>query len=132
MSRRNVERAQRLFDVLNRRDFTGYLSRVHPAVEVVGFPTPQGQRSYRGLLGACDWWRDLTSAVPDYRLELLEAREVGDFVVAKVRARARRFGRTTPFETAMWLAIEWNRGRLLWWRSFGTEREAVDAARALE
>jgi ketosteroid isomerase-like protein len=78
MSRENVERAHRAFDALNRRDLDAFLKLMNPEVETNSTIGPMEGHSYRGHHGVRDWWRDLFAVFPDFRAEILEARDPGE------------------------------------------------------
>ena len=70
---------------------------------------------------------DRLSAFPDR--EVLEARDLGDFCRPRVRIRGQGAGGEVPSEQTVWYASEWRDGKLLWYRAYESESEALDAVR---
>jgi hypothetical protein len=48
------------------------------------------------------------------------------------RMRGRAAGSDTPLDPALWTAAEWRDGKCLWWGTYDTEAEAVQAVRLRE
>jgi hypothetical protein len=49
-------------------------------------------------------------------------------VIALLRRSAHGLDSGTPIEETVWQASEWRDGRVLWWRIFATEAEALETA----
>ena len=99
-----------------------------PEVEIITRLVPmEGGHSYDGRDGVRDWWRDLLAVFPDFSVEILETRDLGGFVIGFGRVRGHGLDSGTPFEETLWGAGSWRQGRLLWWQTFGSEAEAVEA-----
>ena len=73
-------------------------------------------------------WSGLIEAFPDLTAELLDVRGQGNKTFARGRLYGTGAGSGAAFERALWLAHEWRDGRLLWWRAFESEAEALSAA----
>jgi ketosteroid isomerase-like protein len=128
MSQENVELHIRGLDALNRQDLDALLEVVHP--EVVATPliaTVQGT-PYRGVTGIHEWWNDLHSAFPDFRVDSGEIRSEGDVTIAPLRATARGAGSEVPVDWPMWHVVEWRDGACVLWQTFSSEGEALEAA----
>ena len=127
MSEENVERARRAYEAFNRRDLDALLALVDPEAD---FTTRFVERSeaYHGHDGVRMWWDDLLRVFPDFSVEVVEVREVGDLTVNTVRVRGHGLGSETPFEETVWQVGEWRAGKAVSWRSYGSEAEAVEAA----
>jgi len=129
MSEENAELARRAHDAFNRRDLDAFLAFMDPEVEVTTrFMELEGDRSYRGHDGVRDWWRILLDVFPDFSSEVLEVRDVGDFVIVAVRVRGHGVEGGTPFEEVLWQTCKVRDGKATWWRNFGSEAEALEAA----
>jgi ketosteroid isomerase-like protein len=128
MSKENLERAHRAIDAFNRRDIGAFLELQDTDVKTVTSLTPLEGHSYIGHGGVRDWWRDLFATFPDFSVEILEARDVGDFVIAHLLRHGRGLESGTPFEDRLWQASEWRDGKVVWWQLFTSEAEALEAA----
>jgi ketosteroid isomerase-like protein len=129
MSQENAELARRAYDAFNRRDLDGFLAFMDPEVEVTTrFMEMEGDRSYRGHDGVREWWRTLLDVFPDFSGEVLEVRDLGDFVIVAVRVRGHGVEGGTPFEEVLWQTGKVRDGKATWWRNFGSEDEALKAA----
>jgi hypothetical protein len=60
--------------------------------------------------------------------EVVDVRDLGDLIVAALRALGHGAGSDLPFEDTIWLASRWRRGKCVWWRIFNTADEALEAA----
>ena len=131
MSEENVELAYRVYDALNRRDRDAFLELMDPEVESFSTIAPV-EGHYRGHRGVRDWWRDLFAVFPDFKVEVLEVRDLGEFVVVHFRRGGHGLDSGTPFEESVWQAAQWRNGRVVWWQNFQSEAEALEAARLSE
>ena len=131
MSQENVELVYRGFDAWTRHDLDEALAGSDPEVEITPVMGP-ASTTYRGHEGMRTWATDLFSAFPDFSAEVLEARDLGDFVVGTVRIRGQGAGSDVSSEQTVWYASEWRDGKLLWYRAFESESEAVKAVGARE
>jgi ketosteroid isomerase-like protein len=126
MSHENVELVYRGFDAWTRHDLDEALAGSDPDVEITPVMGP-ASTTYRGHEGMRTWATDLFSAFPDFSAEVLEARDLGDFVVGTVRIHGQGAGSDVSSEQTVWYASEWRDGTLLWYRAFEGESEAVKA-----
>jgi hypothetical protein len=53
---------------------------------------------------------------------------LGDLTVAHLRNRAHGTVSNAPVEERLWFVGEWREGKAIWWQSFRTETEALEAA----
>ena len=88
----------------------------------------EGGTYYRGHDGVREWWRDLLAIFPDFSMEVLEVRDLGDSGIVALRARGHGLDSGAPFEETIWAAGEWRDGKMTRWRNFGSEAEALEAA----
>ena len=126
MSQENVELAQQGFDAFNRRDIDAALALYDSEVEITPIMGP-ASTTYRGHEGVRRFWKDIFSTFPDFNTDLLEARDLGDFVLGTVRIRGVGAGSDVPAEQAVWYASEWRDGKLLWYCAYESESEALAA-----
>ena len=120
MSQEDVERAYRAFDAFNRRDLDAFLGLIHAEVEfTTRFIEMAGDPYYRGHEGIREWWEDLFRIFPDFSVETLGARDLGDIVISTVHARGHGVDSDAPFEQTLWGASEWRDGKVVWWQHSG-------------
>ena len=130
MSQENVELIRQSHDAFNRRDLDAFLEFFDPDVEfTTRFASPEGgDPQYHGHDGIREWWEDLLAIFPDFRSEVLEVRDSGDHGITAARIRGHGLDSGTPMDEMVWQAWEARDGKALWWRTFGSEAEALEAA----
>jgi ketosteroid isomerase-like protein len=127
MSEENVESAYRAVDAINRRDFGTLLALMDDDVEVVSrIVAIEG--GLHGLDGIRRWWENWFNSFSDYSIEVVDVGALGDRIVAALRALGNGAGSDVPYEDTIWLASRWRRGRCVWWRTFYTRNDALEAA----
>jgi ketosteroid isomerase-like protein len=127
MSQENVDLSYRSFDAFNRRDIDAYLALVDDEVEAVPRAGAM-EGSYHGHDGIRRWWNDLFDVFPDFNMEVGEMRDLGDLTLATLQLRGRGAGSDTPAEEMVWFVARWRRGKCVWWRTFSSRDEALEAA----
>jgi ketosteroid isomerase-like protein len=126
MSQQNVGLAEEVFDAFNRRDSDAFLALMDPDVDAVPrLAATEG--GYRGHNGIRDWWRTLFDSFPDYTVETVEARELGNMTLTTLRTRGHGAGSDTPVEDTVWMVAEWRDQKVVRWRVLSTEAEALEA-----
>jgi ketosteroid isomerase-like protein len=129
MSQENVERAHQVLDAFNRRDLDAFLAFMDPEVELTArFMEVEGDPYFRGHSGVREWWRALLGIFPDFRVEVLEMRDLGDALVIAMRVHGHGVDSGVPFGEQMWQTSKVRDGKVTWWRNFGSEAEALEAA----
>ena len=126
MSLENVELAQQAFDAFNRRDLGAFLALMDADVEA-GSRLVAMEGGYHGHDGLRRWWQNLLDAIPDYTLETVEARELGDLTLTTLRTRGHGADSDTPIEDTVWVVVDWRDRKVVRWRVLSTEAEAVEA-----
>jgi ketosteroid isomerase-like protein len=126
MSQQNVELALRAFDAVNRHDLNALLALMDDDVEVVTRIAAM-EGGLHGHDGIRRWWENMFTAFPDYEFEVVHVRDLGDVILASLRALGHGAGSDVPFEDLLWHASGWRRGKCVWWRAFETETEALEA-----
>jgi hypothetical protein len=127
MSQENVELYLRVIDAFNRRDLDALLALMDDDVEVVTRIAAM-EGGLHGHDGIRRWCENMFAAFPDYDIEVVEVRDLGDVTLASLRALGHGAGSDVPFEDLLWQASRWRRGKCVWWRAFETETEALEAA----
>jgi ketosteroid isomerase-like protein len=133
VSQENIERGHRVLDAFNRRDLDAFIELMDPNVEfTTRFMELEGESYYCGHDGIRKWWEDLLAYFPDFKVEVVEMRDLGELVIGTVDIRGHGVDSDAPFEQRVWQAGQWRGGKLVWWQTFGSEAGAVEAARRRE
>lgn len=77
-------------------------------------------------------WDDIIGTFPDFHTEVVEARDLGDFVLGIVRIRGQGTGSEVVSEQTVWFATEWRNRKLFWYCAFESEADALEAVRLRE
>ena len=62
------------------------------------------------------------------RIEVVDVRDLGDLTLAAIRLRGHGAGSTAPTDNATSIVVRWRRGKVVWWRTFDVQAEALEAA----
>jgi ketosteroid isomerase-like protein len=127
MSQENVEVFWRGVSAFNCRDLDAYLELMDPDVEAVPLLVSV-EGDYRGHAGVRRWWGNLLDTFPDFAIEVVEVRDLADLTLAALRYRAHAAESDTPVEARLWMVGRWRRGKCVWWGTFASEAEALEAA----
>jgi ketosteroid isomerase-like protein len=126
MSEENVELYRRCVDAFNRRDLDGFLALMDDDVEAVSrLAAIEG--ILRGHDGIRRWWMSWFEVWPDYKLETVEVRDLGDTTLATLHALGHGAGSDVPFEDTAWQLARWRHGKCILWRVFNDGDEAFEA-----
>jgi ketosteroid isomerase-like protein len=128
MSEENVEVVRQGHETFNRRDLDAYLALHDPDVEFTTYERHlEGLGPYRGHDGIRRWWEDL-EVLPDVKVELYELRDLGDLVLAHGRLHGHGAGSGASFERPYWGLHRCRDQRVVWWHTYRSEAEALEAA----
>ena len=129
MSQENAELVRRATDAFNRRDLEASLELADADVELIPRAVAmEGGDHYHGHEGIRRWWTDLLGIFPDFKIELLEVRGLGDVTFTAARLRGHGAGSDTPAQEDIWQVARWQKGKCVWWRTFSNRSEALEAA----
>jgi ketosteroid isomerase-like protein len=129
MSQENVELANRAPDAFNRGDLDAFLALCDPDLEFYSrLAAVEGGSPYRGFDGIRAWWENLRAAWRDLTLEIDEVTDLGDVTITQMRLRGHGMDSDAPWEQAQWHVVEWRNGKAIWWRTFLSKAEALEAA----
>jgi hypothetical protein len=129
MSEENVELYQRAVDAWNRRDLDAWLALADPEVEISPLNVDlEGGRPYRGYDGIRRFWEDYLAVFPDFEVVCDEIRDLEDVTICRARLRAHAPESDASFEQPIWQVAAWRNQKCVWWRSFRSEAEALEAA----
>ena len=130
MSHENVELTRRVFDALLRRDLDEFVAFHDPSCNMQPLLAAVAG-DYHGHDGVREWLDDLLGAFPDFSIRLEDVREVGDRTLARAHISAHGahgMDSTVPMiDQVSWVMAEVRNGRVIWWGTFRTEPEAVEA-----
>jgi ketosteroid isomerase-like protein len=127
MSEEHVERHHESIDAVNRRDLDAFLALMDGEVEAVSriVAVEGGLEGHNGIR---HWWDSWFETFPDYEIEVVGMRDLGDVTIATISAVGHGAGSALPFEDNVWLACRWRDGKCTWWQVFRAEAEALEAA----
>ncbi len=127
MSQENVQLYRQATRAFNQGDLDAFLGLIDEEVEAVPrIGAVEG--GYHGHDGMRRWWESLKATFPDFHAEVVEVRDLGEVTLAELRNRGHGAGSDTPVEQQSWHVARWRDEKLVWWRAYGTEDEALAAA----
>jgi len=129
MSKENVELINEMVDGWNRGDFDAWIAHSHSDVEWSSGVRRQvegGPGVYRGRDEVREFW-DEWHLVWDVEIELTEARDLGDTVLALAVLRARGRSSGAASERSIGYVFEFQDGLVRRGRSFLSAAEALEA-----
>jgi ketosteroid isomerase-like protein len=118
--------AEAAFAAINSGDLDAFLALTTEDVEFTSMVAEAEGTTFRGHDGVRAWWETVRGAFADVRWEILEVRGEGEWGVTHFHMAGTLSG--VPVAQTMWQAVRLRDGRASWWRSFRTEREALEAA----
>jgi SnoaL-like domain len=128
MSQENVERALELIEAFNRRDLDAFMALTHVQIDVES----QRVAMERGHKGVRRGWESFLGAFGNHNLEVEELRDLGDVTLAQMRGWGRGADSVTLLVDFVWIPMRWRDGKLIWWRSYPTEADALVAVELSE
>jgi ketosteroid isomerase-like protein len=124
------ELARQQFAAFRDRDLDRFLAGLDPNVEVVPIVGSElADTVYRGHDGVRDWWEHIFSVFPKVEVALEEVRDLGDRVIVASRFHGQGIATDQP-DLTVWTMSDVRDGKILTWRTFRTEAEALEAASA--
>lgn len=126
MSQENVELAHKAYHAFNRRDLASLLALVDPDAEAV--PRLAAMEGvFHGHEGIRRWWTNLLAAWPDYHVDVVEVRDLGDITLAKIVVGGRAADSGIAVRQTAWHVWRWRREKAVWFGFFPTEATALEA-----
>ncbi len=128
MSEENVEAWDRAISAFNDRSVEGMMAECDSEVEFR--PVLAGVRNtpYRGTDGVREFLAATDDAFDRFYLESERLEDHGDWVLASCIGRARGRASGAEIERPMVHAAKFRNGKCVWWRTFLTRDEALEAA----
>jgi ketosteroid isomerase-like protein len=121
-----VDLARAALDAFNRRDLDAFALLTDEEL-VIESRLVAMEGGYRGHAGMRRWWDDFIGAFPDYTIEIVQLRDLGDVTLGHVRGRGHAAASGTPLVDPFWIPMAWRNGKCVWWRNCTTEEEALQA-----
>jgi ketosteroid isomerase-like protein len=129
MSAETVELAMLLIDASNPRDVETVIALSDP--ECVLYPAieseTEGRRTYRGHAGLRQYYRDLNQFTEDSRVEVSEARDLGDQVLVLGRI-SMTFASGVELDHEAGAIFTWRNGKCIEAATWLSHAQAIEAA----
>ena len=128
MSQENAEPravAEAALGAINCGDLDALVAMVTEDVEFTSLVAEVEGTTFRGHEGVRAWWETVRGAFEGVTWELLDFRGGAERGVLHFRMAGMLSG--VPVEQTMWQAVKARDGKLCWWATFRTEREALEA-----
>ena len=117
---------RRAVGAINDRDLGALLAVMDEDVEAV--PLLAGvEGRYHGHDGIRRWLASLLDTFPDFSIEVLQVREIGEVTVAVLGTRGRGAGSETPIDATTWQVSRFRHDKCIQWRVYSSESEAFEA-----
>jgi len=128
MSQENVEIVRAAFEAFGEGDLEAVLSLCDENIEITQPAELPGaartQHGHAGVLEAFAIWPDLWD---DYRVEVVRLSEIGDHVIATTTSRGRGKDSGVPVEMPFTFLFSVRAGKIMQWRLFIREEQALEA-----
>jgi hypothetical protein len=126
MTQENVELSYRAAEAFNRRDRSAFLALQDDDVEGVPLASDM-EGGYRGHDGTRRWWAAQFDSFPDLTIEVVDMLDRGDLTIAALRMRGHGAGGAVPVDMTIWRVSRWRGRRCIWWGTFRSKSEALEA-----
>jgi|SRR4051794_139528 len=130
MSQENVELTHRAFDALVSRDLDAFVTLHDPSCEIQPLLAAVAG-NYHGHDGVREWVHDLFGAFPDFSFRIDDVRDLGDRTLIRAGVSgsgAHGMDSAGPMiDQVNWILAEIRNGRVVWWGTFDTEADALEA-----
>jgi ketosteroid isomerase-like protein len=117
---------RRAIQAINDRDLDALLAVMDEEVEAVPLLAAMEGR-YHGHDGIRRWWANLLDTFPDFAIEVLQMREIGEVTLAVLGTRGRGVGSDTPIDATTWQVSRFRHDKCIQWRVYASESEALEA-----
>ena len=124
MSRESIETMEAGYAAITDGDLDAFLALAHPDIEFRSLIAEAEGRTFRGHDGVRAWWNSVIQS-----LEITPRPEKIESFRDRGVTRLRLAGTIEGVEVAqdMWMAWRVRDGLLIWWETFRTEDEALEA-----
>jgi ketosteroid isomerase-like protein len=118
----------RMLGAFQARDLDRFLELLDPEVEVEPIVGSElAGTVYRGHDGIRDWWDNYFARFPKVNISLEEVRDLGDRVLTASRFHDEDGGGAGQPDLVVWTVAELRDSKILSWRSYRNEAEALDS-----
>jgi ketosteroid isomerase-like protein len=128
MSQENVEIVRGAFDAFLRGDMEMLLGFMDPEIVLMQPPeVPDGttMHGHAGVMEAIAAWPEQWD---DFEIEIGQIIDAGNRVAVRTHQRARGRGSGVAVEDDIWFVAGFRNGKVVEWRMFGAESQALEAA----
>jgi ketosteroid isomerase-like protein len=120
--------ARELWAAWERGDVEAMFDLIDPEIVSRQFPEQIDVRDYHGHDGVREVMEDWIGTWEDWKIELLDVREVGDSAVLSLHQSGRGKGSGAAMAAPVWFVWLIRDGKVARWQMFSSEREALEAA----
>lgn len=124
MSQENVELMEAAYKAITDDDLDAFLALAHPEIEFRSLIAEAEGRTFQGHDGVREWWGSVIRAL-EIRPGAEEIEGFRDRGVSRLRLAGTIGGVEVP--QTMWMSWRVRDGLLVWWATFRTETEALEA-----
>ena len=125
-----VAQVRLVYAAFAARDLDTIIENAHPDVEFTSLTMESEGTTYRGHEGFREYFDRLLDVLPNWRPEIEEIEQHGDFILVRTRIQATPSGGSVPVEQVMWQVIRFRGDLAIRWDFFRTEEEARAALAA--
>jgi ketosteroid isomerase-like protein len=126
MSQENLDGVKAAWEAISANDFDRFMEAVDPEVEFTSLVAEADAVTYRGHQGVRRWWNSMRETFTKFWADGIELRELGDDrVLAQVQLCGTVEG--MKVEQTVWQLLKVKDLRVVSWRVFRTEPEALEA-----
>jgi ketosteroid isomerase-like protein len=125
MSRESVELMEAGYAAISRGDLDAFLALADPEIEFHSLIAEAEGRTFRGHDGVREWWHAVIESL-NIRPGPEEIESFRDRGVTRMRLSGTIAGVEVP--QRMWMAWRVREGKIVWWTTYRTEAEALEAA----
>jgi ketosteroid isomerase-like protein len=124
MSQENVELLEAAYAAITRDDLDAFLALAHPEIEFRSLIAEAEGQTFHGHEGVREWWASVIRPLA-IRPGMEQIEGFRDRGISRLRLAGSVAGVEVP--QTMWMAWRVRDGLLVWWGTFRTEAEALEA-----
>jgi ketosteroid isomerase-like protein len=125
MSQESLDVMRAGFEAVDRDDLDAFLALAHPKIEFRSLIAEAEGRNYQGHEGVREWWDTVIRSLR-IRPGVEEIEGFRDRGIARLRLMGTVAGVVVP--QTMWMGWRVRNGQIIWWATYRTETEALEAA----
>ena len=122
--------ARELWAAWERGDLPAMFALIHPEVVSTQFPEQVDVADYHGHEGVREVMEDWIGTWDDWKIELLDVREIGDNALLYLHQSGRGKGSGAAMAGDVWFVWGVRDGKVARWQMFSSQAEALAAAGA--